>query len=1661
MAARIEQEIQSPGVGESSSESPGSKPLIVAGIGASAGGLEALERLFRSMPADSGVAFVVIQHLSPDFKSLMDELLARHTKMPIHRVEDGMKVEPNSIYLIPPKKDMIISGGKLLLTDKDPDQDLSLPIDHFFRSLAQDIGRRSIAVVLSGTGSDGSRGIRDVHEAGGLVIAQNEETAKFDGMPKSARDTGVVDCVLSPEDIPHSITDFVARPLAEQHCEEVEAPGEGDGDFHAIFQLLRDEYGIDFSYYKPNTVTRRIERRLSLNQSIDLGDYVERLREDASELNSLYRDLLIGVTRFFRDPAAFEKLEHEVLPDLLARCRPEDEVRIWVAGCATGEEPYSIAILVHEALQAMGRPINVKIFASDVHRASLDIASAGVYDEDALSEVPVRRLDRYFQKKPDGYHVSNELRQMVVFARHNLIKDAPFTRLDLITCRNLLIYFQPPAQKKALSLFHFGLKTGGVLFLGPSESPGELASEFQTIDDHWKFYRKRRDIRLPPDMRLPLSAPAMYPRPSPAVSDNQLLAAYDRLLEDYVPPGLLITDRRQLVHAFGGAGRFLSQRDGRPTSDILDLVEGDLKLALAGALQRAAKDQTPVVYTGIRLRTREGEMQFKLSVKPLLNKHLNLTHMFIALEELGLAPERRRTPRELDADEASREHVDSLETELRYTRENLQATIEELETSNEELQASNEELVASNEELQSTNEELHSVNEELYTVNAEYQKKISELTEMTDDMDNLLRSTEVGTIFLDENLCIRKFTPQIGKAFDLLPQDVGRRIDTFSHNIRFSGLHEAVAEVLKTGQPFEKDVRDRHRNWFLLRILPYRSRAKLEGVVLTLIDISSLKRSEQRIDQLSAIVESSDDAIIGMDLDGHITAWNRGAERLYCFEAEEVIGQHASHIESESEQPHLCAWPATVLDRKRSSATPPPHHEVIARRRDGALMDLLLSFSPITDSDGVPVGVSAIVRDNSDRKRAERALEDAAKISSLRADIGAALIGGEDPPLVLQKCTEMIATRLDVAFARIWTLEADQNELMLGASAGQYTHLDGEHSRIPVGELNIGRIAESGEPILTNDVAHDSNISDHEWAEREGLVAFAGYPLLASNRTVGVLAMFSRRPFPAGLFEDLKSIAVKIAQFIHRTQVEEALRKQEHRYRAIFEATGDALLVIDSEGRLLDVNPAACRMYDRECDRLLKMNAAELVHPEDGAQFEEFKQRVMAGEEVMQESRHVRQDGSERLVRMVGTTFQSDAPRLLLVVRDVTEQHQAQEAARRHSRQLERINQDLRDAMAKQQQAEREAREAVALRDRFLAMLSHELRNPLAAILNASLLLDNAELDSSTLGSARGAIERQSRQMARLLDDLLDVSRITRDKIEIRRRKIDLRETSREAIEAIRPLLQARKLKLEISLPEQPVCVDGDPARLQQIQVNLLNNAVKYTDPEGTISLSLRSEGDEAVLSIRDTGVGIPEEMQEKIFDIFVQLDGRFGQSDGGMGVGLTLVKALVKLHGGQVSVHSEGEGKGSEFIVRMPLLGAHEIPSPPKESRPNLDGMRVLLVEDNPDIRNMTRRLLQSFGCEVHAEEDGRSGLEAIMQLQPDVAIVDIGLPGLDGYEVARQVRQREDGHHFRLIAATGFGQESDRQKAREAGFDAHLVKPVRLKELVKMLDAMHRDDL
>ena len=922
----------------------------IVGVGASAGGLEAIETLFEEMPVDSGMAFVVVQHLSPDFKSHMEELLARKTKIPIHRVVDGMAVEPDNIYLIPAKKEMVIAQGRLRLTERS-ESSFTHPIDQFFRSLANDIGRLAVAIVLSGTGSDGSRGIVSVSDAGGLVVAQDERSAKFDGMPLNALATGVVDVVIQPAAMAEALVRYVSNNLSPEALakEELRAATTGVDE---IFELLRESNRVDFTHYKASTVGRRVQRRMQLLDYTDIDEYCRYLREHPAELEELYKDLLIGVTRFFRDEEAFAFLENNVLPEIVTKARKTGQIRAWVAGCASGEEAYSLAILIDEALRRESLKLDVKIFATDIHDGSLATAGVGRYPAETVRELSEARRDRYFVEKKNEYQASAELRSSIVFARHNVIQDAPFTQLDLVTCRNLLIYLQPLAQKKALSLFHFGLRQSGILFLGSSETPGDLADEFEAVSGRWRFYRKRRDVRLPFEARTSISIPQVaVPRQGVGAAahqtdsspNSQLLATYDRLLDAHMPSSFLVDESYIVAHIFGGAEQYLHHRSGRQSQNLLDLVDEDLRTPLAGALQHAARDQSEVRYAGIRLGTRDGGSTVTLSVLPLHDPRTNVTQFLVKLTEAEAPNDEAEAALEIDINEMTRERMTSLETELRFTRENLQATIEELETSNEELQAANEEMLASNEELQSTNEELQSVNEELYTVNTEYQKKIEELTRAHDDMDNLLALTRVGVIFLDEDRCIRQFTPEIGRLFHLLPQDVGRPFESFEQNLEADGVAADIDRALQDEVQVERRVEDRQKRPYLMRIAPYRRTDVVSGVALTLIDVAALEKAQEEVVKFVKMSEQAADMQILVDRRGAVVYANPAVSKKTGLREEDVVGANV-------------ALPIRMLDKDQVAAV----FDDAAASGEGLLLE-----SAIVGRDGerVPVSMSASVVD--------------------------------------------------------------------------------------------------------------------------------------------------------------------------------------------------------------------------------------------------------------------------------------------------------------------------------------------------------------------------------------------------------------------------------------------------------------------------------------------------------------------------------------------------------------------------------------------------------------------------------------------------------------------------------------------------------------------------
>ena len=825
-------------------------PDYYIAIGASAGGLEAIEQFITNMPENNNFGIIIIQHLSPDYKSMMVEILSKKTKIPVNKSEDGMLVQAGNIYLIPPKKNLTIKDGKLLLNDPTYSGGLNFPIDLFLRSLAEDQGEKSIAVILSGTGSDGVRGVRAIKQHGGLIFVQDESTAKFDGMPKAAISTGLVDFIMPPADMPKQIISLLHYPsnLIKVEYDKIITDQEV---LNKIFTLIKMNYGVDFSHYKPSTITRRLERRMSINKIDNISEYLNYIYLNPSEAGILFKEFLIGVTSFFRDTEVFQKLEEEIIPDLLNNII-DNEIRIWVAGCSTGEEAYSIAIIFKEVLEKLNISKQIKIFATDIDKKALQFAALGSYPESITADVPINYLSKYFIKQGSQFVISRNIRENIVFAEHNLIKDPPFTNISFISCRNLLIYLKPEAQFKVLNHFRFSLKQNGIMILGTSETIGDMPDLFDTIDPKLKIYRAigttkilidpQTDKPLANNSRKVISSFERLRYHSNEENEKILEKALAELSNGYYDALVVVNNNMDVLYLEGNIDEYFNMPKGKPIIELEKITSKDLSISIINGLKKSLKYNKRVKYRKI-ITKKNKKITLLIDILPFLGYKKELYCLIVIT---NVDEQKEITPFEnlqMDVPSEFEERLKDLENELQITKENLQATIEELETSNEELQATNEELLASNEELQSTNEELQSTNEELYTVNNELQAKILELSELQNDLDSILTSSNIGILLLDNEMKIRKFSPRIKNIFKVLEMDVGRPITHITHYIENIDPYQLIRSSLNEFHQQEFEIKTNEGNFYLMRIIPFKSELpKNDGVVVTFIEITQYKK---------------------------------------------------------------------------------------------------------------------------------------------------------------------------------------------------------------------------------------------------------------------------------------------------------------------------------------------------------------------------------------------------------------------------------------------------------------------------------------------------------------------------------------------------------------------------------------------------------------------------------------------------------------------------------------------------------------------------------------------------------------------------------------------------------------------------------------------------
>ncbi|HEY6863818.1 MAG TPA: chemotaxis protein CheB [Burkholderiales bacterium] len=1362
----------------------------IVGVGASAGGLEAFKQFLSALPRDTGMAFVLVQHLAPTHASMLADILSRETKLPVAEVKDEPAVRPNRVYVIPPDRSMTISGGVLQLQPRKSAPAVHHPVDQFLGSLARDRGHQAIGVILSGTANDGTAGMAEIKAAGGITFAQ-DDTAEHRGMPRSAIAAGCVDFILPPEGIARKIAELARHPHV--YTDHEAAPGSAGGpnpaqgpDFARVLELLHQTTGVNFGQYKTNTLQRRITRRMAVAGVENPAKYLAVLKQDHDELTALYQDILIGVTHFFRNREAFEALRERVLPALFKGRAPDQALRVWVLGCSSGEEAYSLAIVLAEFAESRPLPTPIQLFATDLNGAALEKARAGIYPRTIVRDVSPERIRRFFVETDGHYRVTKQIRDMCVFAQHNVLADPPFSRMDIITCRNLLIYLEPAMQQKILPLLHYALNPGGVLVLGSSETVGGFRDLFEVEDTKQKIFLKKPGSGRPApslagrDYRGARASAATRPFGTAALDEADLQKEADRLLlTKYAPAGVLVDENLEIMQFRGDTGVCLTPGPGKASHNLLKMAREGLLVPLRAVIARARKTGTPVREEGVRVKANGGQRTVDVEViplKPAAGRAPGRAGLLILFQETGqhaVAIERRRAalPRAAGAarrggpspDEAE---VARLTQELAVTREYLQSVIDQQEVINEELQSANEEVQSANEELQSTNEELEtskeeiqSSNEELATVNDELQHRNRELGLINSDLVNLLDSVQMPIIMVGHDLRIRRFTPMAERILGLIPADLGRPMANINLNLSLGDLQPILLGVMDTLATKEVEVQDKHGTWYSLRIRPYRTLDnKIDGAVLTLIDVDTLRRARQYAQSIVATVREP-----MLVLDGDLRV--RTASRSFY-------------------QTFQCS-PAQVENR--------------------ALYDL-----------------------------AER-------------------------------------------------------------------------------QWNIPELRERMAEVLRRDLP------------------FEDYEMEAEFPTLG--------------------------------------------------------------------------------RKTLRLNA-------------------------------------RRLVQDAGA-----APLVLLAIEDVSERT--------------RLASDLEQRVEELAAAHRS-------KDQFLAVMAHELRNPLAPLHNAVHLLKTKNNAAEALPAALPMMERQIRNLPRLVDDLLDVSRITRGKVELQRERVRLGAIVASAVEAARPVMGANGLHLSVALPPQAVYVDADPTRLEQILGNLLNNAAKFTRRGGHVWLSVATApgehgGREAVIRVKDDGIGISEDTLPRVFDLFVQADRSLERAQGGLGIGLTLVRSLVELHGGRVEGRSAGLGKGSEFIVHLPILEEADETSSPQDSEPAQAGSvegsggsaphRVLVVDDNEDSAHSLAELLSAAGHEVKTARDGAQTFETVAAFRPEVILLDIGLPGMDGYEVARRVRRQSGNGRALLIALTGYGRDEDRRLSQEAGFDYHLTKPVDLQKLKTLLAGAPRE--
>lgn len=1521
------------------------RDFLVVGIGASAGGIKALREFFAAMPAEPGMAFVVILHLSQQYKSNLPEILQRETKMRVEQVTSTVKVEPNRVYVIPPAKYLEMVDGIIRLKEPERVRGKRVPIDRFFRSLAEAYGRRAVSIILSGTGSDGTLGLKHVKGSNGFAIVQDPQDAEYDGMPLSAIETKIVDVVLPVAAMPEkllSVRDSTERLRLTDGEDGVIAKEIKNSDaLRDVLTLLRVRTGHDFSNYKRPTLIRRVARHLQIHETDDLKEYLEILREKPEEVLSLLKNLLINVTNFFRDKDAFEALEQKIIPAIFEGKTGEDSVRVWIAGCSSGEEAYSVAILLHEQAARLAEPPKVQVFASDVDEDAIAEAREGRYTEAVVADISAARLKQFFIREGDTYRIRKSIREMILFAPHNLLRDPPFSRLDLISCRNVLIYLNRDTQEKVLQVFHFALKENGYLFLGSSESADSVSNSFTAADKKHRIYQRRPsslDWNAPPDMPLQGTWRARLPE-VPHETRRQLQSygeLHHRLVEKYAPPSILVNEEGEILHLSENAGRYLRFVGGEPTANLMKVLHPSLLPDLRAALFAAKQEGKPIDARNVRVKLDGEEKLVNISVRPVMVP--DAAALLIFEEAAGESETGIPSHAVVAGDKAMESVVRRLEDELQRTKDHLRNIIEQYETSVEELKASNEEMQAVNEELRSASEELEtgkeelqSVNEELTTVNSELKEKIDEVGHANSDLQNLMRSTDIATIFLDRELKIKRYTPAATEIFNLIPGDIGRPLDHITHQFSPDDFAADAVQTLQSLKTSEREVVSKEQCVYLAFFSPYRTvEDKIDGVVLTFVDITQRKHIEESLaDDLAdtnmlrdlaarLVTEENIQRIYEEILFAaiSITRSDAGTVQLYDPETGELIllvtqgferkmTDHFRRVGADSKT--ACGFALRTGERTFIDYEDDTEEACRMHIEAGYLS---AQSTPLVSRAGTPIGMLNTHWQEAKHRPNERQL----RFLDLLARQAADLIEHRQAEAALRESAEQFRRAIEEAPIPVIMQAEDGQVLQISKT---WTELTG-YSQQDIQNFDawLNRAYGEGADALRQHM--------EELFKGRRRTLNIEFPV---RTLAGGLRHWSFSASAPGALRDGRRFIIGMAVDVtERKAAEETLRESEERLRLMMESVTDfAILTMDTEGRITSWNTGAEHLFGYTEKEAIGQHAALIFTPEDRQRGEPDREMKNAREQgrAADERWHLRKNGERFYVSGVLAPLR-DGDRVtgyVKIARDLTEQQKAAEALKRahdeledrvreRTQELAEANGSLRGEIAERVQSEqarlRLLRQLITVQEEERRRIARELHDTLGQQL-AALRMSIELIKSEWKHDARlqEHIERTQSIFSQLDSDV--------DFLAWELRPAQLDQLGLDA--TLRTFVREWSEHFQIEADYHGFGEDA-PRLIPEVETNLyrilqeaLQNVNKHAGAT-RVSVVLERRNGRVVLIVEDNGKGY--DPNQKV------------AAGSNKGMGVTNMRERASLIGGEVEIEST-PGAGTAIYVFVPVIEQEE----------------------------------------------------------------------------------------------------------------------------------------